>query len=115
LWFIVLERRPTFAQGQVRDERLPQEGVTFKWKANMPVDSNKPSRGLLFLAVLIAGLAWPAAAMLWLRLGERAFAVSVFGMGLSMGPCLAAYALVPGAPTVWPPAVRLGLLARHGS
>ena len=42
-------------------------------------------------------LAWSAAAFLWLRLGERAFAVSVFGLSLSPGPCLAAYALVPGA------------------
>jgi Polyferredoxin len=61
------------------------------------VNSKKPSRVLLLLAVIITGLAWFAAAMLWPRLGERAFAVSVFGMGLSMGPCLAACALVPGA------------------
>jgi polyferredoxin len=44
---------------------------------------------------MITCLAWSAAAWLWLRLDERAFAVSVFGLGLSPGPCLAAYALVP--------------------
>jgi polyferredoxin len=81
----------------MRNGHLFGEGGTFEGKATPPMQSNRPSRVLLLLAVLIAGLAWFAAAMLWLRPGERAFAISVFGLGLSMGPCLAAYALVPEA------------------
>jgi polyferredoxin len=59
--------------------------------------SKRPSRALLILAVMITCLAWSSAALLWLGVGERAFAVSVLGLGLSLGPCLAAYALVSEA------------------
>lgn len=57
----------------------------------------KPSRALLVLAGAVTCSAWPGAVVLWFRLGERPFATSLFLLGLSLGPCLAAYALVPGA------------------
>ncbi len=55
----------------------------------------KPSRTLLLVAAVFTCSAWPGAASLWLRLGERAFAASLFLLGLSLGPCLAFYAAVP--------------------
>jgi ferredoxin len=57
--------------------------------------SSKPSPALLIFAALNACFAWPLAGLLWFRLGERAFATSLFLLGLSLGPSLAAYALVP--------------------
>ncbi len=39
-------------------------------------------------------ITWSVAAVLWLMVGQRAIAVAVFGLGLSLGPCLAAYLLV---------------------
>jgi polyferredoxin len=57
--------------------------------------SDKPSGALLVFAGVITCLTWPLAAMLWFRLGEKAFGISLFGLGLSLGPCLAAYAIVP--------------------
>lgn len=57
--------------------------------------ATRPSRALLLVAAIMTCTAWPAAALLWFRAGEKAFAVSVFGLGLSLGPCLAAYAVVP--------------------
>jgi len=59
------------------------------------VKPSKPSRVLLILSGIVTFSAWPGAAMLWLRLGEKAVAVSSVLLGLSLGPCLAAYALVP--------------------
>jgi len=56
--------------------------------------SGRPSRALLIVAVLTAGLTWPLAFVLW-RTGEQGFAASLFLLGASLGPCLAAYALVP--------------------
>ena len=57
----------------------------------------RPSRGLLVLAALAVGTTWPAALALWFRVGERGFATSFFLLGLSLGPCLAIYALAPVA------------------
>jgi polyferredoxin len=48
----------------------------------------------LAIAILVTCLTWPLATALWLVLGQKALAVSVFGLGLSLGPCLAGYALV---------------------
>lgn len=59
--------------------------------------SDKPSRVLLVFAGVVTCLAWPLAATLWFRLGEKAFGISLFGLGLSLGPCLGAYAIVPRA------------------
>lgn len=56
--------------------------------------SNKPSRALLIVASVFTCSALPGAAVLWFSLGERAFATSLFLMGISMGPCLAVYAVV---------------------
>jgi ferredoxin-type protein NapH len=39
----------------------------------------------------------PCAAILWFRAGEKAFATSLLLLGLSLGPCLGVYALVPTA------------------
>ena len=51
------------------------------------------SRALLVFAVLNACAAFPAGLLL-LRNGQAALAVSIFLLGLSLGPCLAAYPLV---------------------
>jgi polyferredoxin len=59
--------------------------------------SDKPSAALLVFAGVITCLTWPLTATLWFHLGERALGISVFGLGLSLGPCLAAYAIVPKA------------------
>jgi ferredoxin len=52
--------------------------------------SDKPSGALLAFAGVITCLTWPLAAMLWFRLGEKALGISLFGLGLSLGPGLAA-------------------------
>ena len=50
---------------------------------------------LLTLSTVMAAGLFPLAAFLWVRAGERAFAISIFLLGLSLGPCLALYAIVP--------------------
>ncbi len=55
----------------------------------------RPSRVLLLLAAALPTATWPVAASLWFRFGEKAFAASIFLLGLSLGPCLAAYAVAP--------------------
>jgi polyferredoxin len=57
--------------------------------------SPKPNRALLVAAVLNSSLAWGLAGFLWSRPGAKPLAVSLFGTGVSMGPCVAAYALAP--------------------
>ena len=57
-----------------------------------PTKTNRP---LLIFSVVIAIATFPLADFLWTRLGERAFAITVFLLGLSLGPCLSAYALLP--------------------
>ncbi|HVM74791.1 MAG TPA: 4Fe-4S dicluster domain-containing protein [Candidatus Saccharimonadales bacterium] len=57
----------------------------------------KPNRSLFGLAALLVSIAWPSAALVWFHFGEKAFAVSIFLLGLSLGPCLAAYSLVATA------------------
>jgi hypothetical protein len=42
----------------------------------------------------VTAVAWSAALWLW-STGQRPFAVSAFALGLSLGPCLTAYATVP--------------------
>ncbi len=59
------------------------------------MSKGKPKSVLLAVSLLIPCIAWPLAFVLWFSHGETAFAVSVFFLGLSLGPCLAAYALVP--------------------
>jgi len=59
--------------------------------------SDKPSRVLLAIAGAIACLTWLLAALLWFRLGGKALGISLFGLGLSLGPGLAVYAVVPTA------------------
>jgi len=59
--------------------------------------SDKPSGVLLAIAGVIACLTWLLATLLWFRLGEVALGISLFGLGLSLGPGLAAYAIVPRA------------------
>jgi polyferredoxin len=59
--------------------------------------SERPNVALLIFAGVITCLTWPLAALLWFRLGEKALGISMFGLGLSLGPCLAAYAIVPRA------------------
>ncbi len=57
--------------------------------------SARPNWALLAAAVLNASVAWSVAVLLWTRPGIRPVAVSLVGAGVSMGPCLAAYALAP--------------------
>ncbi len=63
--------------------------------AGESIQKLRPSRALLILAAVSACSAWPASAILWFRFGERAFATSIFFLGLSLGPCLAGYAFAP--------------------
>lgn len=57
--------------------------------------STKPSRALLFIAVFFTCIFGAAAACLAFRIGAAAVNVSLLGLGLSLGPCLGAYALAP--------------------
>ena len=52
------------------------------------------SRGLLVLSIAAGGSAFLAASILWF-VGQRAYATPLFLFGLSLGPCLTIYALVP--------------------
>ena len=54
----------------------------------------RPNRPLIIAAIGVTCLTWPAAAIIWFSKHELAFAVSIFLGGLSLGPCLAAYAIV---------------------
>ncbi len=49
------------------------------------------------MTVAVTCLTWSLAAVLGFVARQPALAVSVFGLGLSLGPCLAAYLLVPAA------------------
>jgi hypothetical protein len=40
---------------------------------------------LLAVSLVITGIGWPLAAVLWFSHGEMAFTVSVFFLGLSLG------------------------------
>ena len=53
----------------------------------------RPSGALLGLAAAVTCSAWPLAVVVWLRFGEKALAISLFLLGVSLGPCLALYAL----------------------
>jgi len=57
--------------------------------------SGKPSKALLTIASLFTVAAVGAAACLLSRLGQMPIGVTMFLLGLSLGPCLAAYALAP--------------------
>ncbi len=52
---------------------------------------NRPNRSVILIGLAVACVAWPLAAFLWLSSRDAALAVSIFGLGLSLGPCLAAY------------------------
>jgi len=61
----------------------------------MRLKTAKPNCALLISATAVTGSAWPLSALLWSRFGEKAFAGSMFLLGFSLGPCLAAYAVLP--------------------
>jgi polyferredoxin len=63
--------------------------------------SNKPSAVLLAFAAVITCLTWPSAVLLCFRLGAKAFGISLFGLGLSLGPGLGVYAIVPRMRKQW--------------
>ncbi len=46
---------------------------------------------VIVVSLAITCITWPLAAFLWFSRREPALAVSIFGLGLSLGPCLAAY------------------------
>jgi ferredoxin-type protein NapH len=58
------------------------------------VHRGKFNTALLAFNLLFTGLTWPLAFILWAHWGETGFAISVFLLGLSLGPCLAGYSLV---------------------
>ncbi len=70
--------------------------------------SSKPSAALLIIALLSTAMAVAGVWCLWLRIGTAAINTALAGMGISLGPCLAAYALVPIKRKQW--ARRLVLL-----
>jgi ferredoxin-type protein NapH len=59
------------------------------------VSSAKPSKVLSAIAILFSVSAVVWAVCLWLRIGQMPIDVTMFLGGLSLGPCLALYALVP--------------------
>lgn len=56
---------------------------------------SKPSRALLVFSAMVTCIALPGAVVLWFRGHEKAFATSLFLLGLSLGPCFALYAFAP--------------------
>jgi polyferredoxin len=61
------------------------------------VKYGETNRTLLILSVLVALTMFPLAGLLWVRASEKAFAISLFLLGVSLGPCLTAYAVLPRA------------------
>jgi ferredoxin-type protein NapH len=61
------------------------------------VKLSSTNRPLLIFSILVAITIFPFADFLWGRVGEKAFAISLFLLGLSLGPCLTYYATVPSA------------------
>jgi polyferredoxin len=61
-----------------------------------PRDSVLPHPAVLAATLAVTLGAWSAAAGLW-SLGQRAWAVSAFLLGLSLGPCLTGYVTAPRA------------------
>jgi len=59
--------------------------------------TEKPNPALLAVAGVITCVTWSLASLLWFHLSQRVLGISLFGLGLSLGPCLAAYAIVPKA------------------
>jgi len=57
-------------------------------------DSILPSPAVLVATGAVTFVAWSLASLLW-SAGNRPFAVSAFALGLSLGPCLTAYATAP--------------------
>jgi ferredoxin-type protein NapH len=52
-----------------------------------------PSWVLLVISSVVLLVSWPSAAILLFRANATGLAISLFGLGLSLGPCLAGYAL----------------------
>ncbi len=52
------------------------------------------NRALILVSVAVTFVSFPLAAVLWFSLRDLALAASIFGLGLSLGPCLAAYGMV---------------------
>lgn len=71
------------------------------------------NRKVLTFAVAFTFAAWPLAWVLWFSTGDPAFAISVFLLGLSLGPCLAVYEMMPA--TLRQAARRLVLLTGGSS
>jgi polyferredoxin len=59
-------------------------------------DSILPHPAVFAATFAVTAGAWSLAACLWAS-GDRAFAVSVFALGLSLGPCLTGYVTAPRA------------------
>jgi len=53
------------------------------------------NRAVILASMVITCVTFPLAAFLWLANRDFAFAVSIFLLGLSLGPCLAAYGFAP--------------------
>jgi polyferredoxin len=59
-------------------------------------DSSLPHPAVFAATFAVTVVAWSLAALLWSS-GNRAFAVSAFAAGLSLGPCLTGYVTAPRA------------------
>ena len=59
--------------------------------------TEKPNKALLAVAGVITCVTWTLASLMCFRLGQRALGISLWGLGISLGPCLAVYAMVPKA------------------
>jgi len=59
------------------------------------VNRTRHNRTVIVASVVITCLTWPVAAFLWLSRHQVPFAVSIFLLGLSLGPCFTAYGFAP--------------------
>jgi ferredoxin-type protein NapH len=55
--------------------------------------SRRPRRALLVFSAVVTVVTWPLSLVVWRATRQAGLAISLFGLGLSLGPCLAAYGL----------------------
>ncbi len=78
-----------------RDTRQAVRGTGHRLESGDASVLRRPA--LLAATFAFTAVSWSLAAQLWSTRGEKAFAVSVFAGGLSLGPCLAGYLCAPKA------------------
>jgi ferredoxin-type protein NapH len=59
------------------------------------MNETRASRGLLVFAAVTTVVTWSLSVAVWLAANRVGLAISLVALGVSLGPCLAAYALAP--------------------